>query len=143
MVTATGPETFIWPVRIYYDDTDAYGHVYHSNYLNYFSHARIEWFRHLGMDLGALREEQNIVFPVCKADLRFVAPAKFDDVLEIVSRVHKAGRASIVYHQIARLQAKPEQICCDGIVKIACTTNALKPAPLPTQLCEIMSNFVR
>ena len=90
---------FILHTRVYYEDTDAAGIVYHANYLKFMERARTEWLRQLGYDQRALAIEHELGFVVRKMTIDFVRPAKLDDELEIVSTVLRCGKASIVFLQ--------------------------------------------
>jgi acyl-CoA thioester hydrolase len=88
----TNPHTF--PIRIYTEDTDCYGLVYHSNYLNYAERGRTEAFRVLGGDL-ALLQEQGMRLVIRSCQLNCLAPAQLNDVLEVRTHFKKPGRASL------------------------------------------------
>jgi acyl-CoA thioester hydrolase len=80
-------QQFSWPIRVYYEDTDAGGVVYHSNYLNFMERARTEWLRHLGFEQTYLRDELNVIFAVHSMQIAFKKPAKFNDLLLISSNL--------------------------------------------------------
>ena len=92
-------QTFSWPTRVYYEDTDAGGVVYHSQYLNFLERARTEWLRHLGFDHNNLRDEFKLVFVVHSMQIQFKKPAKLDDLLTISSELIKIGRGSFEFFQ--------------------------------------------
>src|SRR5712671_6028082 len=75
--------TFRLPVRVYYEDTDASGVVYHASYLRYFERARTEWLRSLGLSQQALRGSRGIVFTVANIEIDFLRAARLDDDLEV------------------------------------------------------------
>ena len=79
----TGREPFSWPVRVYWEDTDAGGVVYHSVYLNYFERTRSEWLRSVGLDQRALHAEERIQFVVVDMNVRWIRPARYDDLLTV------------------------------------------------------------
>lgn len=90
---------FSWPVRIYYEDTDAGGVVYHANYINYMERARTEYLRKLGVEQDTLSREHGIIFAVRSLEAEYLAPARFNDLLRIgVSRPIGRG-ASVVFLQ--------------------------------------------
>lgn len=90
---------FTLQTRVYYEDTDAAGIVYHANYLKFMERARTEWLRQLGYDQRQLAAEHELAFVVRKMAIDFIRPARLDDKLEIVSKVTRCGKASIVFLQ--------------------------------------------
>jgi acyl-CoA thioester hydrolase len=127
---------FAWPVRVYYEDTDAGGVVYYANYLKFFERCRTEWLRALGIDQTALAREQGLLFVVAELEARYLAPAGLDDELLIEARVAQMRRCSLVFEQRA---------CCRGVVlaqarvKVACVdARRRQPARLPQVLSERM-----
>ena len=91
--------TFILPVRVYYEDTDAGGVVYHSNYINYFERARTEWLRQLGYELDELAKEEQLVFVVRALNCEYLLPAKFNDELFVSASIIEMGKTSILFEQ--------------------------------------------
>ena len=81
---STSQSVFSWPVRVYYEDTDVSGVVYHANYLKFFERARTEWLRSLGCSQQALREETGVMFVVTDTAVRYLQPARLDDELRMV-----------------------------------------------------------
>ena len=121
---------FILHTRVYYEDTDAAGIVYHANYLKFMERARTEWLRQLGYDQRALAIEHELGFVVRKMTIDFVRPAKLDDELEIVSTVLRCGKASIVFLQhvnqmdsgvgVGNGHAQNLRVYCKAEVKVGC-----------------------
>lgn len=125
-------ETFNWPVTIYYEDTDAGGVVYHSNYLKFFERARTEMLRAKGISQQVLLE-QNIGFVVRHIDIDFLQGAKLDDRLNIVSYLTEMKRASLVFCQ--EIVNPDGDILCKAIVKVACIDNMkMKPKAMPKSI---------
>ena len=124
-------------VRVYYEDTDAGGVVYHSNYLNFMERARTEWLRHAGFEQDTLIEEKEILFAVRKISIDYNMPASFNDLLNIKTRITEQRKASLLFEQIVFNQT--EEIICRAEIKIACIdSNTLKPKPIPeTILSEL------
>ena len=91
--------TFNWPVRIYYEDTDAGGVVYHSNYLNFMERARTEWLRALGFEQPQVKADLGVIIVVHSLAVEFKAPAYFNDMLEVHCKLTKIGRGSIEMEQ--------------------------------------------
>ncbi len=98
---------FAWPVRVYYEDTDASGVVYHAAYLRYFERARTEWLRALGFSQERLKGELGVVFTVAGMELEFRRPARLDDALEATTAVELLRRASMNFVQMLRYAAEP------------------------------------
>jgi acyl-CoA thioester hydrolase len=86
-------------IRVYYEDTDLAGIVYYANYLRFIERARTEWVRALGVDQVDLKAEQGVVFAVRRVEADYLAPARFDDVLEVRTEVREVGGARIVLSQ--------------------------------------------
>ena len=84
--------TFVWPARVYYEDTDAGGVVYYANYLKFLERARTEWLRALGFDQRDLMREAGILFAVRRVEIDYLLPARFDDELEVEAAILTAMR---------------------------------------------------
>ncbi len=96
---------FSFPIRVYYEDTDAGGVVYHANYLNFFERARTEWLRNLGYEQDALRLQEKIIFAVRNVEVSYLKPAFFNDQLIATVKVISIGRSRIeIAQQIIRHQ---------------------------------------
>ena len=90
---------FVWPVRVYYEDTDAGGVVYYANYLKFMERARTEWLRTRGFEQDVLIKEQDLVFAVRSLSIDYLRPARLDDLLQVRVTVSELRRASIVFEQ--------------------------------------------
>lgn len=121
---------FRWPVRVYYEDTDAAGIVYYANYLKFMERARTEWLRSRGFEQHRLAHEHGIVFAVARLSVRYGKPARLDERLQIGVGVTRVGRAGFdIAHDVAR---EDGAALCSGSVRIACLEiGALKPRPIP------------
>lgn len=120
---------FDWPVRVYWEDTDAGGIVFYANYLKFFERARTEWLRAAGVEQHPLREDTGIMFVVAATRLRYVAPARLDDLLTITVEPEPAGRASLVVRQRA---LRGDTLLAEGEIRIGCVRAVdLKPQRLP------------
>ncbi|WP_117234287.1 tol-pal system-associated acyl-CoA thioesterase [Vibrio maerlii] len=120
---------FSWPITIYYEDTDAGGVVYHSNYLKFFERARTELLRSIGVSQHILLEE-NIGFVVKHMDLDFIQGARLDEQLNVLTTVSELKRASITFCQ--ELVNPEGQALCKALVKVACVNNVkMKPQAIP------------
>ena len=87
---------FIWPLRVYYEDSDAGGVVYYANYLKFMERARTEWLREKGFNQIALKQQHNSIIVVRKISIDYLKPAFFDDLLTITVHISKIGKASII-----------------------------------------------
>lgn len=136
---ANSRETFIHPVRVYYEDTDAGGVVFYANYLKFMERARTEWLRALGFSQHALARDEDLVFAVVKVALNYRKPARLDDELHVGARVTSIGRSSIVFEQFVR-RAADDELLCDGEVRVACLgAAAFKPRAIPDTIRKILS----
>jgi acyl-CoA thioester hydrolase len=97
-MTAQSSE-FLWPVRVYYEDTDLAGVVYYANYLKYLERARTEWLRQLGFQQSILKADHDVIFMVKRLEMNYIKPAHFDDHLLIGVKLIECRRASLVLHQ--------------------------------------------
>jgi acyl-CoA thioester hydrolase len=129
---------FEWPIRVYYEDTDAGGVVYHANYLHFMERARTEWLRALGFDQVRLRREAGVLFAVRRMVIDFVRPARFDQALRVRVTVVGSGRASIDFEQQV-VDAEHGGVCCSAAVKVACIdAERLRPTRIPGALLDAL-----
>lgn len=129
-------EVFSWPVRVYWEDTDAGGVVFYANYLKFFERARTEWLRALGVEQGALREDTGAIFVVADLQLRYLASAKLDDSLRITVGVVEHGAASMVLTQQAWRGAS---LLCEGTVRVGCVSaETLRPQRMPQSVRAVL-----
>lgn len=131
---------FILPVRVYYEDTDAGGIVYHANYLKFMERARTEWLRALGLEQDTLAA-QGIVFVVSALDIQYRKPARFNESLWVKTCVKSLGRASLTFTQTIWRQdnvAEPELLTTSE-VKVVCVENrAWRATPIPTDIRNLI-----
>ncbi len=124
-----------WTLRVYYEDTDAGGVVYHTNYIKYFERARTEWLRSLGYSQAALSLDEGCVFSVVSLTTRFHLPAKLDDELTVRTLAKLAGGASVNFEQEIRRGAAGAELLASGEVLVACVdARTFKPRRLPDLL---------
>lgn len=133
--------SFNWPVRVYYEDTDAGGVVYHSNYLKFIERARTEWLRHLGFEHTYLRDTYHVMFVVHSMQIAFKKPAKFNDLLNIVSDITHIGHGSVEFlqkiqiNQTSPLNQPNQQLLVQAQVKLACVDAiTFKPVAVPKEI---------
>lgn len=120
---------FHWPISVYYEDTDAGGVVYHSNYLKFFERARTEWLKSMGIGQTQLLAD-DIAFVVSHADINFRRPARFEQELEVISEITCLKRARLEFHQ--RLVDSDGQCYCEAVITVACVQlSRMKPHAIP------------
>jgi len=125
---------FSWPVRVYWEDTDAGGVVYHAGYLRFLERARSEWLRARGIGQQHLREELGIVFVVHSIDIRFNRPARLDDLLDVTVAMDGLRSASFAMLQSVR-RASESKALVDARVRVACLdAQHWRPCPIPENL---------
>lgn len=123
-------------VRVYYEDTDAAGVVYHSNYLNYCERARTEYLRERGWSVAELAAD-GTVFPVVRMEIDFKAPARHDDLLRITTRPLRVGGSSFELRQQV-LRERDNTLLAELLVTLACVTPQLKARRIPSGLRETL-----
>lgn len=141
--SSTKSAAFTWPVRIYWEDTDAGGIVYYANYLRYFERARTEWLRHAGLVQSNLRLSDQGMFVVSHVDLHYLHPARLDDLLQVsVSPIEMGGASLRMSQEAWRLNPQtqePEQLLVQGQVRAAwVSSSSLKPAKIPASLRQAL-----
>ena len=130
----TSPSADHFELRVYYEDTDASGVVYHANYLKYFERARTEWLERRGFDHRALAASHEIVFTLADLRLTFKAPARLDDRLCVVSCIAETGRARLMFDQSIWCD---DRLLIQGEFTVACVNIAtFKPQRLPFAIRE-------
>jgi acyl-CoA thioester hydrolase len=127
---------FSWPVRVYWEDTDAGGVVYYANYLKFMERARSEWLRAFGFEQDALRDEAGIVFVVRRVEIDYLSPARFNDQLDVSVSLHEIGRASLSVQQT--LTRGPTRLAL-AQVTLACVDAArFKPVKIPLPILQAL-----
>ncbi len=130
---------FHWPVRVYYEDTDGGGVVYHANYLRFMERARTEWLRSLGFGQNELRRNLGVIFVVREVRVRYLKPAVFDDALQVVSNIEEVGRSLMRFRQVIR---RGEETLTEGLVEVVCVdAGKFRPVALPPVIREKMTEF--
>ncbi len=121
--------TFSWPVRVYWEDTDAGGVVYYANYLKFLERARTEWLSHLGLEQDQLAREAGVVFVVRRVEADYRSPARFNDRLVVRCELAELGNASLVMDQQV---LRGESLLLQARVKVACVDSAnFRPVRMP------------
>ena len=132
------PELFVYsfPVRVYFENTDAGGVVYHSEYLKFLERARTEWLRHLGFDHQTLARNHRAVFVVTSAAIDFTKPARLDDTVAVSVRLESLGKVRCVFVQEIR---RDDEVLVSAKVTVACVAGeSFKPVEIPDALRKKM-----
>jgi acyl-CoA thioester hydrolase len=159
---------FSWPLRVYWEDTDAGGIVFYANYLKFFERGRTEWLRSLGIGQQALRETAGGLFVVSETSLKYHRPARLDDELLVTACLMESGRASMTIRQrVLKIESTPSlsaagpsqgagipsaggsavraatsvgaQLLCEGTIRIGWVNAAsMRPERIPTTVLEVL-----
>lgn len=128
---------FVWPVRVYWEDTDAGGVVYYANYLKFMERARSEWLRAFGFEQDVLRDEAGVVFVVRRVEIDYLSPARFNEQLEVSVVLHEAGRASLSVRQ--ELMHGSTRLA-EAVVTLACVDAIrFKPVKIPEPILQALA----
>jgi acyl-CoA thioester hydrolase len=128
--------TFDFPLRVYFEDTDAGGVVYHAQYVKFLERARTEWLRYLGFSNSELEKKHKMLFIVSEIAVEFVKPARLDDAINISVGIEQLGRVRITFHQEIR---RGEDILVKARVVVASVAaEGFKPIELPAELKKKM-----
>lgn len=137
MSTNTNDAPFSWPIRVYYEDTDAQGVVYYANYFRYMERARTEWLRALGVDQSHLLNVDRRMFVVTETKAKFVAPAKFNDMVVVTARLAGLTRATFDIEQNIYLDDLDGTLLLRGGVKAAfLNRDTLRPLRVPAEFFQ-------
>jgi acyl-CoA thioester hydrolase len=125
---------FSLPVRVYYEDTDSGGVVYHSNYLNFMERARTEWLRALGFEQDELLREHGVLFAVSTVNLAFHKPARFNELLAVTVALERRGAASLSLKQQVR---RADTVLASAEVRVACIdAQRFVPVAIPAAVTD-------
>ena len=134
-----GIKTFSLPIRIYFEDTDSGGVVYHSNYLKFMERARTEWLRSIGIDQRHLKQDNHIMFVVHRIDIQFKLPARFNDDLIVKSELKDIGSSKIEFRQMIY---RNDEMLIDASVDIASIDcEKFKPVRIPPTIKQAMESL--
>lgn len=129
---------FVWPLRVYWEDTDAGGVVFYANYLKFFERARTEWLRALGIEQQTLADTSGVVFVVRSTAVEYNAPARLDDQLEIRTHIERVGPASV---QFAQEAWRGDLLLASGNIRVGCVDKGtFRPAPIPAPVLATIKN---
>jgi len=143
-------KTFILPIRVYYEDTDAGGVVYHSTYINFFERARTELMRQIGYELDELAEQERILFIVRALSCEYLQAAKFNDELFVSAEIIEASKTRIEFEQKVMKAAPPDdtknEACITlaiGHVTVVCVDkDKFKAKRLPAAIMENIKSVI-
>lgn len=145
---AQAATVFEWPVRVYWEDTDAGGIVYYANQLKFFERARTEWLRHLGLGQQHLRDTTGGMFVVTDVQLKYHSPARLDELLCVSTQLQACGRASLQLHQQSwRTTPSPHptperQLLCAAQVRIGWVgAQDMRPQRMPEPVYQAFASF--
>jgi acyl-CoA thioester hydrolase len=133
---------FTWPIRVYWEDTDAGQIVYHARYLHFMERARSEWLRSIGIEQDQVRDNSGVVFVVTASQLNWIKPARYNDELLVSVENVQIGKASLSFEQrIWRAGETPEAVLLSGNVRAAAVDAvSLKPVRIPA---EVQQKFIQ
>jgi acyl-CoA thioester hydrolase len=126
-------------LRVYWEDTDAGGVVFYANYLKFFERARTEWLRSLGVAQQRLHDEAGAIFVVSETAVRYLSPARLDDLLDVTVALRDAGRASLTLEQQAwrALPAHDGTLLAEGTIRIGCVdAGTFRPRRIPNEILQ-------
>jgi acyl-CoA thioester hydrolase len=125
---------FRWPVRVYWEDTDAGGVVFYANYLKFFERARTEWLRSFGYSQEALRHDTGAIFIVTDTSLRYLRPARLDDSIDVTVNLGRRTYTRMIFAQQAW---RGNELLAEGTIGVACVhAGTFKPRAIPNDLLK-------
>lgn len=124
-------QTFVWNVRVYWEDTDAGGVVYHARYLHFFERARTEWLRSLGVHQQRMAEEDNRIFTIVNMNIDFVTAARLDDELAVTVHSAHAGGARMTFGQAMSRESDGQLIAKTDVTAACLQADRFRPTRIP------------
>jgi len=129
---------FDWPVRVYYEDTDAGGVVFYANYLKFYERARTEMLRAMGFEQDELIAKESIIFVVRSVQVDYLMPAKFNEMLQVTATISHVKSASLTFEQTVMREGK---LLSKATIRIACLdSNTMRPKVIPNILKQSLNN---
>lgn len=129
---------FNWPIRVYYEDTDAGGVVFYANYLKFFERSRTEMLRAMGYEQDELMTAAGVIFVVRSVQIDYLSPARFNELIHVSAVIAEAKKASLIFEQTI---TRGDVVLCKGIIRIACLdTETMRPKAIPEPLIEQLTN---
>ncbi len=139
MTAGSRSAAFSWPVRVYWEDTDAYGVVYYANYLKFLERARTEWLRNIGFEQPELIARYQGAFVVRRVEADYLLPARFNDNLVVDVSLFERNRASLVMSQ--RVLRGDEVLMNARVILVWVGEKSFKPAGMPEEILESLKNI--
>lgn len=134
-------KNFNWPVRVYYEDTDAGGVVFYANYLKFFERARTEMLRAMGYEQDELIATEGIIFVVRSVQVDYLSPARFNEQLQVSAEVSEVKKASLTFEQVI---ARGDDVLCKGVIRIACLdVQTMRPKAIPETLFRTILELLK
>lgn len=131
---------FVWKVRVYWEDTDAGGVVYHSQYLNFFERARTEWLRNKGVHQAKLASDENVLFAIRHMDIDFEQAARLDDELEITVHTVNAGGVRLTFNQDMTRCSDQQRVATAKLTAVCLKADSFKPTRMPKWIRAEINN---
>ena len=131
---------FVWKVRVYWEDTDAGGVVYHSQYLNFFERARTEWLRNKGVHQAQLASDENVLFAIRHMDIDFEQAARLDDELEITVHTVNAGGVRLTFKQDMTRCSDQQRVATAKLTAVCLKADSFKPTRMPKWIRAEINN---
>ncbi|NOQ14109.1 MAG: tol-pal system-associated acyl-CoA thioesterase [Methyloprofundus sp.] len=129
---------FNWPVRVYYEDTDAGGVVFYANYLKFYERARTEMLRDMGFEQDQLMAQEGVIFVVRSVQIDYLKPAKFNNMLEVSAQLSLVKSASLTFEQTIMCE---HELLSKATIRIACLdSNTMRPKLIPDLLKQALSH---
>jgi len=130
---------FNWPIRVYYEDTDAEGVVYYANYLKFMERARTEWLRQLGFEQDDLTQRLKAVFVVRHVDMDFLKPALFNHLLNIHTSMSDIGKTSLTFEHKVLLESAADVFCTAQIKVVCVDRDNFRPKRVPQEIRDALN----
>lgn len=131
---------FLWPVRVYYEDTDSGGVVYYANYLKFMERARTELFRAQGFEQDQLLAQSGVLFVVRKVEMDLLKPARFNDALEVKTTIKTFARTNIIFNQTIHQSAAESTPLASAQIQIVCIdAERWKPTAIPPSIISALN----
>ncbi len=128
---------FSWPIRVYYEDTDAGGLVFHANYLKFLERARTEMLRSRGFEQDRLIAEENLIFVIRSLSIDYLKPARFNEQIDVGSKIIENTKTSLIFEQSITRQ---EDVLCNAKIRVVClNAQSMKPKVIPSAILEQLS----
>lgn len=144
-MTAESNKEFIFPCRVYWEDTDGGGVVYYANYLKFMERARTEWLRAMNIEQTMLREQYGVLLVVARVEANYKRSARLDDLLQVSCRVIEQGRASLTFEQnIYRSNdnASKGELLLEGVTRVGCIdATTFKPKAIPDVVVQALAQY--